>query len=168
MVAYPPMATMERRIEGWLQVAEPPGGSLAVPRRGSPPGSYLAHRGMPSATLLQSPQQGGGVAKKKKKSDQQQELDRALRNEEREDLVGDMEEDRNLTGSTTWETLPGQHDDVDQQRGRRRKGANPRIKSYDVSKQRQNPPYTTKGPITVPKFGSAGSGGLENEPGPEE
>jgi hypothetical protein len=29
-----------------------------------------------------------------------------------------------------------------------------------------NPPYTTTGKFfTVPKFGSAGSGGLENEPG---
>ena len=31
-----------------------------------------------------------------------------------------------------------------------------------------NPPYTTKHGITAPKFGSAGSGGAENEPGPEE
>jgi hypothetical protein len=30
-----------------------------------------------------------------------------------------------------------------------------------------NPPYTTKHGITAPKFGSAGSGGAENEPGPE-
>lgn len=30
-----------------------------------------------------------------------------------------------------------------------------------------NPPYTTKHGITSPKFGSAGSGGAENEPGPE-
>lgn len=30
-----------------------------------------------------------------------------------------------------------------------------------------NPPYTTKKGVTAPKFGSAGSGGLENEPGPE-
>ena len=30
-----------------------------------------------------------------------------------------------------------------------------------------NPPRTTKGGITAPKFGSAGSGGLEIEPGPE-
>ena len=30
-----------------------------------------------------------------------------------------------------------------------------------------NPPRTTKGGITSPKFGSAGSGGLEYEPGPE-
>lgn len=30
-----------------------------------------------------------------------------------------------------------------------------------------NPPRTTKGKITAPKFGSAGSGGAELEPGPE-
>lgn len=30
-----------------------------------------------------------------------------------------------------------------------------------------NPPYTTRKGVTAPKFGSAGSGGLENEPGPE-
>jgi hypothetical protein len=34
-------------------------------------------------------------------------------------------------------------------------------------KLRPNPPYTTKHGITAPKFGSAGSGGAENEPGPE-
>lgn len=30
-----------------------------------------------------------------------------------------------------------------------------------------NPPRTTTGKITSPKFGSAGSGGAELEPGPE-
>jgi hypothetical protein len=30
-----------------------------------------------------------------------------------------------------------------------------------------NPPRTTTGPMTAPKFGSAGSGGAELEPGPE-
>jgi hypothetical protein len=30
-----------------------------------------------------------------------------------------------------------------------------------------NPPRTTQGPLTAPKFGSAGSGGAELEPGPE-
>ena len=30
-----------------------------------------------------------------------------------------------------------------------------------------NPPRTTKGKFTAPKFGSAGSGGAEFEPGPE-
>lgn len=31
----------------------------------------------------------------------------------------------------------------------------------------RNPPRTTTGKITSPKFGSAGSGGAELEPGPE-
>ncbi len=31
----------------------------------------------------------------------------------------------------------------------------------------QNPPFTTKHGMTSPKFGSAGGGGAENEPGPE-
>lgn len=33
---------------------------------------------------------------------------------------------------------------------------------------RPNPPRTTKGGVTAPKFGSAGSGGAELEPGPEK
>jgi hypothetical protein len=35
------------------------------------------------------------------------------------------------------------------------------------SKETPNPPRTTAGGITSPKFGSAGSGGAELEPGPE-
>ena len=31
----------------------------------------------------------------------------------------------------------------------------------------QEPPHTTTGKMTSPKFGSAGSGGAELEPGPE-
>lgn len=31
----------------------------------------------------------------------------------------------------------------------------------------QNPPWTTTGKVTSPKFGAAGSGGAEFEPGPE-
>jgi len=31
-----------------------------------------------------------------------------------------------------------------------------------------NPPRTTRGNFTAPKFGSAGSGGAEFEPGPEK
>jgi Cu+-exporting ATPase len=30
------------------------------------------------------------------------------------------------------------------------------------------PPYTKTGPIVAPKFGSAGSGGAEYEPGPDQ
>jgi Cu+-exporting ATPase len=33
--------------------------------------------------------------------------------------------------------------------------------------ERHEPPYTASEHMAAPKFGSAGSGGLENEPGPE-
>ena len=45
---------------------------------------------------------------------------------------------------------------------RRRFGAEPR--EYN---EMHEPPYTSTKHFTVPKFGSAGSGGLENEPVPE-
>jgi hypothetical protein len=37
----------------------------------------------------------------------------------------------------------------------------------DVTVEEPNPPRTTRGNFTAPKFGSAGSGGAEFEPGPE-
>ncbi len=39
-------------------------------------------------------------------------------------------------------------------------------KKEDLDEE-QNPPRTTRGDFTAPKFGSAGSGGAEFEPGPE-
>jgi hypothetical protein len=44
--------------------------------------------------------------------------------------------------------------------------ANPTEKEGD-DRIEPNPPHTTTGPITSPKFGSAGSGGAEFEPGPK-
>ncbi len=38
----------------------------------------------------------------------------------------------------------------------------------DPKRDRPNPPRTTTGVWTSPKFGSAGSGGAELEPGPEK
>lgn len=43
------------------------------------------------------------------KPDEQEELDRALQREP-VDLPGDMEEDRNLSGSSTFESLAGEPD----------------------------------------------------------
>jgi len=40
-------------------------------------------------------------------ADQPEDLQHALEPEERPDLQGDAEENRNLSGSTTWETLTG-------------------------------------------------------------
>ncbi len=39
--------------------------------------------------------------------------------------------------------------------------------SNTVGADEPNPPRTTTGKFTMPKFGSAGSGGAELEPGPE-
>ena len=36
-----------------------------------------------------------------------------------------------------------------------------------ADRERHEPPYTATKHTAAPKFGSAGSGGLENEPGPE-
>ena len=38
----------------------------------------------------------------------------------------------------------------------------------DTRSEGANPPRTTTGKLTAPKFGSAGSGGAEFEPGPEK
>jgi hypothetical protein len=62
----------------------------------------------------------------KDRNDDQRDLDRALENQQREDLLGDMEENRNLTGSTTWETLGDKSNDENQQHGRRTQAASPR------------------------------------------
>lgn len=77
-----------------------------------------------------------------------------------EGLVGDTGEDRNLTGSTTWRTLPDQGSEAEREK---------RAPGSGKEKERGtgNPPRTTTGPMTSPKFGSAGSGGAELEPGPE-
>ena len=40
-------------------------------------------------------------------------------------------------------------------------------KAGKTGKPDSNPPFTTKWGITSPKFGSAGSGGAEDSPGPE-
>jgi len=39
---------------------------------------------------------------------EEQEEQQALERDEREGLIGDTDENRNLSGSTTWETLPDQ------------------------------------------------------------
>ena len=42
-----------------------------------------------------------------------------------------------------------------------------KIEEPDVEIEEPNPPRTTRGNFTTPKFGSAGSGGAEFDPGPE-
>ena len=38
---------------------------------------------------------------------------------------------------------------------------------FAAGTERHDPPFTVTEPMTAPRFGSAGSGGLENEPMPE-
>ena len=66
------------------------------------------------------------MAKSKDQSDEPRDLEHALEKQQREDLLGDMEENRNLTGSTTWETLGDKINDENQQHGRRTQAASPR------------------------------------------
>jgi len=45
-------------------------------------------------------------SKSNQQGDSEEELERALDRGPRPDLLGDIEENRNLSGSTTYETLP--------------------------------------------------------------
>lgn len=52
------------------------------------------------------------------REDEEQDEQQALERDEREGLIGDTEENRNLSGSSTWETLPDQgpaDDDEDEE-----------------------------------------------------
>ncbi|MGQ0713914.1 MAG: hypothetical protein ACT4PJ_09280 [Gemmatimonadaceae bacterium] len=77
--------------------------------------------------------------------------------EEREELLDELEENH--------------------QRARREAAGTPEPNERDAKKARDaketdrdeaNPPRTTTGFVTAPKFGSAGSGGAELEPGPKK
>ena len=74
------------------------------------------------------------MAESRDKDDEQQALDRALERGQREDLLGDMEENRNVSGSTTWETLADKINDENQQHGRKGQAQSPReIRPEDQS-----------------------------------
>jgi hypothetical protein len=56
------------------------------------------------------------------------------------------------------------------ERAKREAAGNPdtverRDREQEVERDKKNPPHTTTGPVTSPKFGSAGSGGAEFEGG---
>jgi hypothetical protein len=53
------------------------------------------------------------------------------------------------------------HDEHDESRSRK-------APEQPREEEKANPPRTTTGPLTAPKFGSAGSGGAELEPGPKK
>ena len=58
-------------------------------------------------------------------------------------------------------------DERDQDVGTREGKFDRAVPDDKVAPAPPNPPHTTTGKITSPKFGSAGSGGAELEPGPE-
>lgn len=58
---------------------------------------------------------------------------------------------------------PGETREREQDRGARRADH-----ATPADRDEANPPRTTKDGITAPKFGSAGSGGAELEPGPKK
>jgi hypothetical protein len=47
-------------------------------------------------------------------ADEREREEEALSRDEREGLVGDTAKNRNLSGSSTWETLPDQEDSTDE------------------------------------------------------
>lgn len=97
---------------------------------------------------------------KQEKSDRSDRGDRSSVAQPRDEngLLGDTSEDRNLSGASTYINLPEQGEEE----GERQGSKEGREKHAD-----QNPPRTTTGKMTSPKFGSAGGGGAELEPGPE-
>ena len=62
---------------------------------------------------------------------------------------------------------PREHGDSERDLDRDKDLDRERALEGDAAADEPNPPRTTKGGITAPKFGSAGSGGAELEPGPE-
>ena len=67
--------------------------------------------------------------------------------------------------------LPDEADVIESDRVRReddsRVADRPASQPAVEPRSKPNPPHTTDHGITAPKFGSAGSGGAELEPGPE-
>jgi len=62
--------------------------------------------------------------------------------------------------------LQGRSQDQREQLDRSLDDPSHRGSEADAEEVDANPPHTTTGKITAPKFGSAGSGGAELEPGP--
>jgi hypothetical protein len=81
-----------------------------------------------------------------------------------------MTDDRNLDGAAEREELLDELEE-NHERARREAAGHPETVEKRDAKSKEpdekNPPHTTTGKVTAPKFGSAGSGGAEFE-GPLE
>jgi hypothetical protein len=66
--------------------------------------------------------------------------------------------------------IPTDSDELagDRQRNEESKKKQSARRDEEDSQEEPNPPHTTMGIFTAPKFGAAGSGGLEIEPGLEK
>jgi hypothetical protein len=85
--------------------------------------------------------------------------------QEREELLEELEEnhERARREAANPERLePRERDPKQEHETKKARGP------HDAEHDEANPPRTTTGFVTAPKFGSAGSGGAELEPGPKK
>ncbi len=74
-------------------------------------------------------------------------------------------EHEHAAGARDDATHAGEHREADDDARAVGRDTRPREPATENTPER-NPPTTTTGDLTAPKFGSAGSGGAEAEPGP--
>jgi hypothetical protein len=82
----------------------------------------------------------------------------------------EMAEEKDTTPSVprgTDEAIGEENTKIDTASGKPLREAKIEEPAGENSVEDSNPPRTTRGIFTAPKFGSAGSGGAEFEPGPE-
>ena len=85
--------------------------------------------------------------------------------QEREELLEELEEnhERSKREAANPERVePRERDAKTERETKKARG------KHDADRDEANPPHTTTGFVTAPKFGSAGSGGAELEPGPKK
>jgi hypothetical protein len=85
--------------------------------------------------------------------------------QEREELLEELEENHERSRREAANPERGEPRERDANKDRETKKARGK---HDVEHDEANPPRTTTGVVTAPKFGSAGSGGAELEPGPKK
>jgi hypothetical protein len=85
--------------------------------------------------------------------------------QEREELLEELEENHERSKREAANPESGEPRERDAKTGRETKKDR---EEHDAVRDEANPPRTTTGFVTAPKFGSAGSGGAELEPGPKK
>ena len=85
--------------------------------------------------------------------------------QEREELLEELEENHERSkheAANPERVEPRERDAKTERETKKARGKD------DADRDEANPPRTTTGFVTAPKFGSAGSGGAELEPGPKK